>query len=61
MRELEHFVAWQRLRLGGAMLVAIRAYEILCFRGVGIVGECGPDGVWHGGLLMDILKEDFRR
>jgi aminoglycoside 6'-N-acetyltransferase len=42
---------------------AIRAYEKLGFRRVGIMRkyERGPDGVWHDGLLMDMLKEEFRR
>jgi aminoglycoside 6'-N-acetyltransferase len=31
------------------------------FRRVGIIRnyERGPDGVWHDGLLMDMLKEEF--
>jgi aminoglycoside 6'-N-acetyltransferase len=42
---------------------AIRAYEKVGFRAVGIMRnyERGPDGVWHDGLLMDMLKEDLRR
>ena len=41
---------------------AIRAYEKVGFRGVGIMRnyERGPDGVWHDGLLMDLLREEFR-
>jgi aminoglycoside 6'-N-acetyltransferase len=41
---------------------AIRAYERVGFRRVGIMREYerGPDGVWHDGLLMDMLKEEFR-
>jgi aminoglycoside 6'-N-acetyltransferase len=41
---------------------AIRAYEKVGFRRVGIMRkyERGPDGVWHDGLLMDILEEEFR-
>jgi aminoglycoside 6'-N-acetyltransferase len=41
---------------------AIRAYEKGGFRRVGIMRnyERGPDGVWHDGLLMDMLKEEFR-
>jgi aminoglycoside 6'-N-acetyltransferase len=41
---------------------AIRAYEKVGFRRVGILRnyERGPDGVWHDGLLMDMLKEEFR-
>ena len=43
-------------------LAAIRAYEKVGFRRVGIMRkyERGPDGVWHDGLLMDMLKEEFR-
>ena len=42
---------------------AIRAYEGVGFRKVGIMREYerGPDGVWRDGLLMDMLKEEFRR
>jgi aminoglycoside 6'-N-acetyltransferase len=42
---------------------AIRTYEKVGFRKVGIMREYerGPDGVWHDGLLMDMLKEEFRR
>jgi aminoglycoside 6'-N-acetyltransferase len=41
---------------------AIRAYEKVGFRRVGIMRnyERGPDGVWHDGLLMDMLREEFR-
>jgi aminoglycoside 6'-N-acetyltransferase len=41
---------------------AIRAYEKVGFRRVGIMRnyERGPDGLWHDGLLMDMLKEEFR-
>ncbi len=41
---------------------AIRAYEKVGFRRVGIVRkyERGPDGVWRDGLLMDLLEEEFR-
>jgi aminoglycoside 6'-N-acetyltransferase len=42
-------------------VAAIRAYEKAGFRGVGIMRkyERGPDGVWHDGLLMDMLEEEF--
>ena len=42
--------------------VAIRAYEKVGFLRVGIMRnyERGPDGVWHDGLLMDMLREEFR-
>jgi aminoglycoside 6'-N-acetyltransferase len=42
---------------------AIRAYEKVGFRRVGIMRkyERGPDGTWHDGLLMDMLKEDILR
>lgn len=41
---------------------AIRAYEKVGFRRVGIMRhyERGPDGAWHDGLLMDMLREEFR-
>jgi aminoglycoside 6'-N-acetyltransferase len=44
-------------------VAAIRAYERVGFRRVGIMRdyERGPDGVWHDGLLMDMLEEEFRR
>jgi aminoglycoside 6'-N-acetyltransferase len=40
---------------------AIRAYEKVGFRRVGIMRnyERGPDGAWHDGLLMDMLREEF--
>ena len=43
-------------------IAAIRAYEKVGFRSVGIMRnyERGPDGVWHDGLLMDMLREEFR-
>lgn len=41
---------------------AIRAYEKVGFRPVGVMRryERGPDGTWHDGLLMDLLREEFR-
>ncbi|MEA2498917.1 MAG: aminoglycoside 6-N-acetyltransferase [Actinomycetota bacterium] len=41
---------------------AIRAYERVGFQRVGVLRryERGPDGAWHDGLLMDMLKEDFQ-
>ncbi len=41
---------------------AIRAYEKLGFRRVGIMRqyERGPDGTWHDGLLMDLLAGELR-
>jgi aminoglycoside 6'-N-acetyltransferase len=32
------------------------------FQPVGVMRryELGPDGVWHDGLLMDLLPEDLR-
>ncbi len=40
---------------------AIRAYERVGFRPVGIMRryERGQDGTWHDGLLMDLLREEF--
>jgi aminoglycoside 6'-N-acetyltransferase len=42
--------------------VAIRAYKRVGFREVGVMRqyERGPDGAWRDGLLMDMLREDFR-
>jgi aminoglycoside 6'-N-acetyltransferase len=42
---------------------AIRAYERVGFRRVGVMRryERGPDGTWHDGLLMDMLREDYAR
>ena len=44
-----------------ANAAAIRTYEKVGFRPVGIMRryERGPDGSWHDGLLMDLLKEEF--
>ena len=41
---------------------AIRAYEKVGFRPVGILRryERGPDDAWHDNLLMDLLAEEFR-
>ncbi len=41
---------------------AIRTYEKVGFRRVGVMRqyERGPDGAWHDGLLMDLLREDFK-
>lgn len=41
---------------------AIRAYERVGFRRVGVMRhyERGPDGTWRDGLLMDMLRKDFR-
>jgi len=40
---------------------AIRAYEAIGFRPVGIMRryERGPDGEWHDSLLMDMLAEEL--
>lgn len=40
---------------------AIRAYERVGFRPVGVMREYerGPDGVWRDGLLMDLLASEF--
>jgi aminoglycoside 6'-N-acetyltransferase len=40
---------------------AIRAYETVGFRPVGVMRryERGPDGAWHDGLLMDLLAEEL--
>ncbi len=41
---------------------AIRAYERVGFRPVGRMRgyERGPDGTWHDGLLMDLLRDELR-
>jgi aminoglycoside 6'-N-acetyltransferase len=41
---------------------AIRAYEAVGFRRVGIMRnyERGPDGNWRDGLLMDLLARELR-
>jgi aminoglycoside 6'-N-acetyltransferase len=40
---------------------AIRAYEKVGFRPVGVMRryERGPDGRFHDGLLMDVLRDDL--
>ncbi len=40
---------------------AIRSYERVGFRAVGVMRqyERGPDGSWHGGLLMDLLRDEL--
>ena len=42
-------------------LRAIRAYEAVGFRRVGVMRsyERGPDGTWHDGVLMDLLADEF--
>jgi aminoglycoside 6'-N-acetyltransferase len=42
---------------------AIRAYERVGFRRVGVMRdyERGSDGTWHDGLLMDLLAHEFER
>ncbi len=46
-----------------ANTAAIRAYERVGFRRVGVMRryERGPDGEWHDGLLMDLLADELRR
>jgi aminoglycoside 6'-N-acetyltransferase len=41
---------------------AIRAYERLGFRKVGVLRkyERGADGTWHDGVLLDLLAEDLQ-
>jgi aminoglycoside 6'-N-acetyltransferase len=41
---------------------AIRAYSAIGFKPVGIMRdyERGPDGQFHDGLLMDLLRDEFR-
>ncbi len=42
---------------------AIRAYEKVGFRAVGVMREYwrSPDGTWRDGLLMDLLAREFDR
>ena len=42
---------------------AIRAYEKVGFRAVGVIREYwrSPDGTWRDGLLMDLLAREFDR
>jgi aminoglycoside 6'-N-acetyltransferase len=42
---------------------AIRAYEKVGFRAVGVMREYwrSPDGAWRDGLLMDLLAREFGR
>jgi aminoglycoside 6'-N-acetyltransferase len=44
-----------------ANAAAIRTYEKVGFRRVGIMRsyERGPNGTWHDGMLMDLLREEF--
>jgi aminoglycoside 6'-N-acetyltransferase len=41
---------------------AIRAYERVGFRIVGVMRqyERGPNGSWHDGLLMEMLRDEFK-
>jgi aminoglycoside 6'-N-acetyltransferase len=41
---------------------AIAAYGKVGFKPVGLMRqyERGPDGTWHDGLLMDLLRDEFR-
>jgi aminoglycoside 6'-N-acetyltransferase len=41
---------------------AIRAYESIGFRPVGVMRsyERGPDGTFHDGLLLDLLRGELR-
>lgn len=41
---------------------AIRAYEKVGFRSVGLMRsyERGPDGTWHDGMLMEMLADELR-
>jgi aminoglycoside 6'-N-acetyltransferase len=41
---------------------AIRAYTAIGFKPVGVMRryERGPDGTFHDGLLMDLLRDELR-
>jgi aminoglycoside 6'-N-acetyltransferase len=45
-----------------ANLRAIRAYERVGFRQVGVMRQYqrGSDGQWHDGVMMELLRDDFR-
>lgn len=45
-----------------ANVAAIRAYEAVGFRPVGVMRayERGPDGTFHDGLLMEMLRDELR-
>ncbi|UXY39816.1 GNAT family N-acetyltransferase [Streptomyces albidocamelliae] len=64
-RHLIHECGYHRLIIDPAAdnTVAIRCYEKVGFRPVGIMRqyERGPDGTWHDGLLMDLLASELTR
>ena len=64
VRHLIHDLGHHRLSIDPAAdnTKAIRAYERVGFRRVGIMRdyERGLDGTWHDGLLMDLLPRDLR-
>jgi aminoglycoside 6'-N-acetyltransferase len=43
-------------------IAAIRCYRKAGFRPVGVMRqyERGPDGIWHDGLMMDLLGEELQ-
>jgi aminoglycoside 6'-N-acetyltransferase len=43
-------------------IAAIRCYRKVGFRPVGVMRqyERGPDGIWHDGLMMDLLGEELQ-
>jgi aminoglycoside 6'-N-acetyltransferase len=67
MRILARFLLFERdhhritIDPAAANAAAIRTYEKIGFRRVGLMRnyERGPDGTWHDGLLMDLLREEF--
>ncbi|GAA1867923.1 GNAT family N-acetyltransferase [Asanoa iriomotensis] len=62
-RHLIRTVGHHRLVIdpAAANVAAIRAYERVGFRRVGVLRryERGPDGTFHDGLLLDLLAEDL--
>ncbi|MEV0715692.1 GNAT family protein [Asanoa sp. NPDC050611] len=62
-RHLIRTVGHHRLVIdpAAANAAAIRAYEKVGFRRVGVLRryERGPDGTFHDGLLLDLLAEDL--
>ncbi len=62
-RHLIEVYGYHRLVIDPAVhnTAAIRCYEKVGFRPVGVMREywCDPSGVWRDGLLMDLLARDL--
>lgn len=63
-RHLFHELGHHRLTIDPAAenVAAVRAYEGIGFRPVGVMRryQLLPDGDWHDGLLMDLLRDELR-